>query len=187
MSLQAHQEVSGADSRRSEKTILNETTQATNARWPALAAATRSAGLGNVSTIPMRHRGQEIGVVCIFAKTEHKISETEFSLAQTLTRTAAMAIALRRDAQRSVVLAEQLQRALDSRVQIEQAKGAVAARLSVTPEAAFRLLRAYARRISQPLTAVAAEVIRGELPAHVLVQQARAGHADTRQRADHSG
>jgi AmiR/NasT family two-component response regulator len=67
------------------------------------------------------------------------------------------------------VLARQLQHALDSRVLIEQAKGAVAARLSVTPDAAFQLLRAHARRSSQPLTEIAAHVIGGELPAHVIV------------------
>jgi GAF domain-containing protein len=187
MSLQAQQQGSGADGHRIEKTILNETIGVTDARWPAFAAAARTAGLISVSAIPVRHRDQDIGLVCIFATAEHKVSETEFSLATTLTKTAAMAIALRRDARRSVVLAEQLQRALDSRVQIEQAKGAVAARLGVTPEAAFQLLRAYARRTNMSLTAVAAEVIRSELPAHVLVQEARTGLAGNGQRTPHSG
>ena len=80
-----------------------------------------------------------------------------------------MAIAQRRELRRSASVAEQLQRALDSRVTIEQAKGAVAARLGITPEVAFALLRGYARQTSRKLVDVAAQTISGELPAHDLV------------------
>lgn len=67
-------------------------------------------------------------------------------------------------------LAGQLQQALDSRILIEQAKGSMSARLDVTPEDAFELLRSYARARSLPLPRVAAEVLNGatlgRLPDH---------------------
>lgn len=70
----------------------------------------------------------------------------------------------RQELEESRRLAAQLQRALDSRVVIEQAKGSVSARLNVTPEHAFELLRSYARARSLPLPRVAAEVLNGAMP-----------------------
>jgi AmiR/NasT family two-component response regulator len=56
-------------------------------------------------------------------------------------------------------VAEQLQRALDARVVIEQAKGALVAREGLTERDAFERLRRQARRERRPIVEVAAEVI----------------------------
>jgi AmiR/NasT family two-component response regulator len=53
----------------------------------------------------------------------------------------------------------QLREALRSRIVIEQAKGAVSARLGTTPEVAFELLRGLARSQRRGLTEYAADVI----------------------------
>jgi len=58
-------------------------------------------------------------------------------------------------------VAGQLQRALNSRVVIEQAKGILAERLRITPDEAFLLLRSYARDHNYPLTQLSGDVIRG--------------------------
>lgn len=55
--------------------------------------------------------------------------------------------------------AEQLQRALDSRVIIEQAKGKVAGELAVSPEEAFRLIRHHARSTHATLRATCHAVL----------------------------
>ena len=59
----------------------------------------------------------------------------------------------------------QLRTALQSRIVIEQAKGAVSARLDTTPEVAFEMLRRLARGQRRNLTDYAAEVVanRGRL------------------------
>lgn len=77
----------------------------------------------------------------------------------------------RRELEDSRRLAGQLQRALDSRVLIEQAKGSVSARLDVTPDDAFELLRSYARARSLPLPRVAAEVLNGAAPSGLVDHQ----------------
>jgi AmiR/NasT family two-component response regulator len=53
----------------------------------------------------------------------------------------------------------QLHVALDSRIAIEQAKGVIAERQGVTPEEAFEMLRATARRRRVPLHALAETVV----------------------------
>jgi hypothetical protein len=55
--------------------------------------------------------------------------------------------------------AAQLQEALDSRVVIEQAKGVLAERYSLSPDEAFALLRRSARSNRMPLRQLAAAVV----------------------------
>ena len=139
------------------------------AHWPGFAAAARAAGFGLVSAMPVRRHNETIGVVCVLRTGQRPVDATRASLAQSLADAAAVAILQQRELRRSARVAEQLQHALDSRVLVEQAKGAVSARLGVTPEAAFGLLRAFARRQSRPLAEVAAETVGGELTISDLV------------------
>ena len=57
--------------------------------------------------------------------------------------------------------AQQLQEALDSRVIIEQAKGALSVRLGVEPDAAFDVIRQEARSTRRNLHTVAMEMLAG--------------------------
>jgi AmiR/NasT family two-component response regulator len=63
---------------------------------------------------------------------------------------ATIGILQERSVRQHEVVAGQLQRALNSRVIIEQAKGVLAERLRVTPEEAFVMLRRYARDHNHP-------------------------------------
>jgi AmiR/NasT family two-component response regulator len=54
---------------------------------------------------------------------------------------------------------EQLRHALRSRIVIEQAKGAISARLQMTPDEAFELMRGIARRRRRKLHDYAAEIV----------------------------
>jgi RNA polymerase sigma-70 factor, ECF subfamily len=60
--------------------------------------------------------------------------------------------------------ASRLHSTLDSRVQIQQAKGILAERLRVTPDEALVLLRRYARDHHHPLTRVAGDIAAGRPP-----------------------
>ena len=65
-------------------------------------------------------------------------------------------------------LAEQLQRALNSRIAIEQAKGAVAERAGVDMDTAFGWLRTYARSNNMRLAVVAVAIVERALSIDAL-------------------
>ena len=82
-------------------------------------------------------------------------------VATALVDVATIGILQERAVRHQEVVTGQLQVALNSRVIIEQAKGALAERLRVTPDEAFVILRRYARDHNHPLTQLAGDVIRG--------------------------
>ena len=74
-------------------------------------------------------------------------------------------VSLRRTAQEEAeTRAAQLETALDTRVIIEQAKGFLAGRLGITVDAAFELLRRYARSHHLAMRDVSRRVVDGDLP-----------------------
>jgi ANTAR domain len=75
------------------------------------------------------------------------------------------------------VIAEHLQAAINTRIVIEQAKGFLAERLKINMDQAFAVLRAYARNQSTKLSAVAAAIIDGSIPAEQLHASATSGNA----------
>ncbi len=128
---------------------------------------TTPAGCAVVSALPLGRRQRAIGGVLVAGP--RLTGAAELSIAETLTQAAAIAISHQRELREQVEAAAQLQRALDCRVLIEQAKGTAAARLAISPDAAFELLRASARRHSRSLADIARLSLSGQLPAHDLV------------------
>lgn len=131
-------------------------------QWPEFGRACRDAGFRLVSVLPMRRHDQTIGAVCVLS-TGTGPGPVETDLALMLTEAATIGILQLRELEAVAVRTVQLQIALDSRVVIEQAKGAVAARAGTSPAAAFELLRSFARRHNRTLAAVASAAISGEL------------------------
>jgi GAF domain-containing protein len=134
-------------------------------KGPGYAEVARTAGFDRVSALPLRRNTEVAGVIVVLHRESGRLEPEVAVLAQALAEAATIAISRRRELRRALVKAEQLQRALDSRVLIEQAKGAVAARLDLTPSAAFELLRAHARRNNLKLADVATAAIDGDLMA----------------------
>ena len=130
-------------------------------RWPRFATATLEAGYAGVHAIPMRLRDQVIGTLNLFKTAPDGLIPAVVVAATALVDVATIGILQERAVRQQEVAAGQLQRALNSRVIIEQAKGVLAERLQVTPDEAFVMLRRYARDHNRPLTELCRDVIRG--------------------------
>jgi GAF domain-containing protein len=143
--------------------VVNQRLDESNDRWPTFAAQARAAGFQMVHAIPLRLRDETIGAMNIFNPNLTELTPQEVNLAQALADAATIGILQERAVSHGVELAAQLQRALDSRVVVEQAKGIVGERLHIEMDAAFDLIRGYARGHRRRLSEVAAAVISGEL------------------------
>ncbi|MFB2584242.1 GAF and ANTAR domain-containing protein [Herbiconiux liukaitaii] len=125
-------------------------------RWPAFTAAALGQGFRSMHAFPLRVRGQTIGAMGIFSNATGELSESDMALAQALADVATLGIIQDRSLPASI--ADHVQRALDSRVVIEQAKGVIAAQTGASMHTAFTVLRDYARTHGRKLSTVAEEV-----------------------------
>lgn len=133
-------------------------------RWPKFAADARRSGFASLHAIPMRLRDSIIGSLNLFRDRVGKLNEPDAIAAKALADIATISILQQRLVEESIVTQGQLQRALDSRVVIEQAKGYIAQRHNLDMDAAFQLIRSHARSTQTRLSEVATEIIAGRLP-----------------------
>jgi hypothetical protein len=125
----------------------------------------------------MHLRGVTIGALNLFCAQEHQMEEADIFAAQALADVATIAILQNRRNAEALVLNQQLQGALSSRVVIEQAKGIIAERNRCSMEAAFTHLRAYARDRNLRLADVAGGTVDGTIDVGLIAPT-------TRQRSD---
>jgi GAF domain-containing protein len=143
--------------------VIAEDLAAEVKRWPAFAPAALDAGVVAVCAVPMRMRGHCIGSLAITREHAGPFAGEDVDTAQALADVATVGVLQERRLDEAEARARQLQHALDSRVLIEQTKGALAERLGVNPERAFDLLRRYCRRNGISLREACRQAIHGEL------------------------
>lgn len=141
--------------------VINADLATASDRWPLFAPAAERAGFLSVHAVPMRLRDQTIGALNLFGRHGEDFSDDEVRVVQSLADIATIALLQERSISRADALTEQLQGALNSRVVIEQAKGALAQLEGVTPDQAFELLRSQARSTQRRLADVADAVLAG--------------------------
>ena len=156
------------DCYRTGEPVLNHLLAPLHDRWPNFAAEARRLGFTMVHALPMRLRGEVIGAVNIFASNTAALTPSEVEVGQGLADVATVGLLQERSLREARLLNEQLQGALNSRIVIEQAKGMLAERRSIEMDAAFDILRAYARNTNQKLSAVAQALLAGTLSAEEL-------------------
>ncbi len=139
--------------------VVSADLDADRVRWPLFASFAIAAGFRSVVALPLRLREQTIGGLNLFDGRAVPVPEDDQRLAQALADVATIGILQQRSVHRSTMLAEHLQRALNSRVVIEQAKGVLAERNGVSMAAAFDSLRRYARDHNIKLTELAFAVV----------------------------
>lgn len=140
-------------------------------KWPLFGGEALALGFHSVKAFPLRLRTQVIGTLNIFMAETIEISAEDLELCQALADVATIAILQNQAAKEAQNINGQLQRALDSRIAIEQAKGVLAERVQVDMTEAFALLRRYARENNRPLSQVAVAVVAGTLSATALTER----------------
>lgn len=127
--------------------------------WPRFAPRAVAAGYRSVHVFPLRLRRDVIGVLGLFSPDTGRMDPEDAHILQGLADIATIALLQQRAVQRGEELSGQLQSALDSRVVIEQAKGAAAQIYGTGVDEAFELLRGYARRNHLSIGEVARAVV----------------------------
>ncbi|PWI16903.1 transcriptional regulator [Streptomyces sp. Act143] len=139
-------------------------------KWPRFAHRAQELGFVSVAAAPMRLREQTIGSLNLFREEPGHLEPAQMRLGQALADVATIGILQQRAVHEHATVTSQLQTALDSRIIIEQAKGALAHMHGINAEEAFHQLRRYARHHRRRLTDVAREVMDGGIDVRLPAQ-----------------
>jgi len=139
--------------------VVNADLEQAGDRWPLFAPRAVEAGFRSVHAFPLRLRGEVIGALNLFGPDSGRLAEDVARVLQALADVATIGLLQERAIRRGEQLTEQLQQALNSRIAIEQAKGALAQLHDISIDEAFELLRTYCRQHHLRLTEVARAVV----------------------------
>lgn len=148
--------------RTGEQVLVNDLDRCHD-RWPQITPRIIAIGMRSAATFPLRLRDDRIGALSLYRSEATTFAPHEIHLGQALADIAAVGILQERSLYEAERRAEQLQRALDSRVLIEQAKGVLAERRDMPLRGAFDVMRSYARSNNLELREVCQRVIAGVL------------------------
>lgn len=149
------------------------------ARWPRFVREAGQLGFVSVYAVPLRLREQVIGGLNLFRTRPPPLDQRDQRLAQALADIATIGLLQQQSRHRASVLAEQLQGALNSRIVVEQAKGVLAEYGGLGMDAAFSVLRAFARTHNRKLSDVAEGVVRRTIDLSLVLGEpstSRAAH-----------
>ena len=139
--------------------VVNADLRQAYARWPRFAPIAVEAGYQSVHAFPMRLRTEVVGALNLFSESTGSISDEDADVVQALADVATIGLIQERAIAQSELVAEQLQSALNSRIVIEQAKGAIAQIHGGTPDEAFVRIRTFCRGHHLRLSDVARAII----------------------------
>jgi len=132
-------------------------------RWGRFKHAALENGFQSTYAVPMRLRDTTIGSLNLLRTEAGALNDHDLRAAQALADVATIGILHERSMRATETTREQLQRALNTRVTIEQAKGVLAQTHDVGMEDAFEMLRGYARSHQMPLSMVAEQLVQRRL------------------------
>lgn len=138
-------------------------------KWPQLAKAASDAGFGAITALPMRLRDRILGALNLFRVGVEPLSRADLAVGQAFANIATISILQARATDDAREIIEQLQRALDSRVVLEQAKGYISQSSQVTTDEAFKRIRGYARSNNLLLKKVASDIVARKLDPNLVV------------------
>lgn len=142
-------------------------------RFPSFGPQAVAEGTRSVHSFPMHLQETTIGALNLYSDQPGGLDDAELELGRTFADVATIYVVHARDVADHEELTAGLQKALDTRIVIEQAKGFLVARNRIDPKAAFDLLRAYARSHRSKVREVAEDLVAGRLAPDELVHGRR--------------
>ncbi|MCU1431294.1 MAG: hypothetical protein JWP95_399 [Actinotalea sp.] len=139
--------------------VVVDDVEAVEAQWPEWVPAARSLGITRAYGIPLQRGGRTVGALNLFRTAGGALTQDDLTVARAMADVATVGILQHRALDHAATVTSQLQRALDSRVVIEQAKGLLAERAGISVGEAFGRLRHHARSTSQSLGEVARALV----------------------------
>jgi transcriptional regulator with GAF, ATPase, and Fis domain len=128
-------------------------------RWPDLAKRALDAGCRSSLSIGLPVRERVTGALNIYATEPDAFDEDAVTLAQTFAGYAAVAVANAYLYDTTATLAQHMQKAMESRAVIEQAKGIIMAERRCTADEAFQMLTKVSQDANRKLRDVAAALV----------------------------
>lgn len=139
--------------------VINTDLEDATGRWRVFAPRAVSGGFRSVHAFPLRHKNDVIGALNLFSTDRGLLEGGDVRIIQAMADVATIGLLQERVIRDQKIVTEQLQGALNSRITIEQAKGALARTHGITVDAAFGVMRDYARRNHHHLSDVAQAVV----------------------------
>jgi transcriptional regulator with GAF, ATPase, and Fis domain len=148
---------------RSGRPVVQDDLVTMRTAWPAFTQRLQELGYHSAQALPMRLRNETIGALNLFRTRPGQLTDADLGIGQAMADVATVGLMQERAIATRELLATQLQTALTSRVQLEQAKGMLAQRSGLPMDQAFQMMRAYARSRNYRLSDVAAQIISGSI------------------------
>ena len=160
----------GPDCHRAGEPVVVPDLTGANARWPEFTATATAAGFVAAYAVPLRRRAEALGALTLLRTVPGAPDKVTDRIAQALADFATIGLLRVGALRRQEDVAAQLQRALTSRIVIEQAKGVTGERLGLGMDDAFDALRRYARSNNLRIANLAAAVVDGSFDTGRLIR-----------------
>jgi GAF domain-containing protein len=128
-------------------------------RWERFAAPALEQGLVSSLSVPLTVANENIGGINLYSRQRAGYSDRSVEAGQRLAVQAAVLVANARAYERATRLIDQMQAAMHSRAEIEQAKGILMAESHISPDQAFEVLRRASQRRNVKLRDIANEIV----------------------------
>jgi PAS domain-containing protein len=128
-------------------------------RWPRLSRLVAEVNVHAVAAYPIRHGRQVAGVINLYSTRANAFHESGGRTAELLTGALTAVIQDRQERSELKTLAAQLEQALTSRAQIDQAKGVLMGTLGVSADDAFKRLVTASQHRNVKVREIAAQLL----------------------------
>ena len=135
------------------------TDMANDERWPGYVDAALAAGVRGSVSVPLEVDTNVVGALNIYASTPRAFDQDIVDVAFDLAHYAGIVVSATDEFNRAVTLAEQMQRAMQSRAVIEQAKGILMAQRRCSPDEAFEVLVRLSQETHRKLREIAETLV----------------------------